>query len=535
MQAKLTAWSCALVVLTLPLTASASNASLEIEYVAPIGPFNGLEYAYFEGSLRGEVTRADATTGTYVAPVVVIYPVSNGNGVGVVEWVNNAGYGLLDAEGNSVVCPRGDELCEEGEVAGHRNLRFVAPFARIMLEDYMFDNGYTYMAIQWAKLVTDSLGPIPLDGTQRRRLAYGMIEQADDGREILTDAASFLRSPEAVEGLDAPPILPSETIISAGFSIAAALQRTWLASGFNQSDSGPVYDGFLNLVPGSMCVTFAGNGLDITPCPGPPAAGDVKVLSLQTQSDPEFFAGAFARDLEGAVPNYRTWELAGVSHLPAPVFDVSFLGSTTQNPITSRPVGRSALYHLTEWIVNGTEPPPSIYIEGSLDKMFNWTTTLDEDGNAVGGLRLPHMTRTLEGGETVGAPTGIYYGVNLEELMSEQVNPVIVLGGGYEPFDAAELSERYPTKEDYQELVTAAADQLLEEGYILQIDRDWYASGRAIPPEIPDEPDPEEPQDDGDGCSTAGRGADTASLLFVALVLLLTAARGRRRLPSDRR
>jgi MYXO-CTERM domain-containing protein len=523
-------WLCAVLVLAAPVAASASNPSVEVEYVAPMGDFEGREYVYFEGALRGEVVRPDKSTGTYVAPILVIYPASGSNGIGVVDWVNNAGYGRLDADGNPVVCERGEELCEEGEVAGHRNLRFASQYGRDLTEDYLFNNGYTYVAVQWAKVVTDAMGPEPIDGTLRRRLGYGAIEQPADSREIVIDIADYLRDPSALDGLEIPTFPAHDRIIGFAFSTSAALQRHFMAAGTNVRESGLVYDGFANIVPGSMCVTFEGQGQDIAVCPGPPVTGDAKVLSIGTQSDLEFFAGFFGRDLQNMAPNFRSWELAGVAHLPSPIFDMTFLGTKTQNPISFRPVARALFHHLRAWMEDGTEPPPSVFIDGTANDMGMWTTTLDADGNAVGGVRLPHMTRVLDNGDTVGAPTGTYFGLNFDELMSPQVNPVIVLGGGYTPFDAEELTSRYPDKEAYQELVTASADQLLADGYILEIDRDWYASGRAdtpTPPVIPEPPDPE-PEDDSDGCAAAGAGSGSTAGTLVLLALVLVGARRRR-------
>jgi hypothetical protein len=68
-------------------------------------------------------------------------------------------------------------------------------------------------------------------------------------------------------------------------------------------------------------------------------------------------------------------------------------------------------------------------------------------------------------GEPAGAPTGVYGG-------TDAIGPAF--GGTYPPFSDEELARRYPTEDVSLELVTRAADQLLQDGYILQEDRDLY-------------------------------------------------------------
>jgi Alpha/beta hydrolase domain len=64
----------------------------------------------------------------------------------------------------------------------------------------------------------------------------------------------------------------------------------------------------------------------------------------------------------GDNPDYRVIELAGVSHIPASIFDLRNNGYSRQNPVSYAPPLRAALVNLQEW-VNGKEPPPSAPIE----------------------------------------------------------------------------------------------------------------------------------------------------------------------------
>jgi len=48
------------------------------------------------------------------------------------------------------------------------------------------------------------------------------------------------------------------------------------------------------------------------------------------------------------------------------------------------------------------------------------------------------------------------------------------IGGYFEPFTDEEIAVRYPDHETYVQRVTRAANYLLENGYILEEDRDAY-------------------------------------------------------------
>ena len=93
----------------------------------------------------------------------------------------------------------------------------------------------------------------------------------------------------------------------------------------------------------------------------------------------------------------------------------------------------------------------------------------DADGNAKGGVRLPHMALAFENGKQVGAPLGAYSGN--EPKLTEGFG---FLSGTFDPFSKEELAKRYPTKEVYVEKVSKSAAALLAERFVLQEDHDAY-------------------------------------------------------------
>jgi hypothetical protein len=187
------------------------------------------------------------------------------------------------------------------------------------------------------------------------------------------------------------------------------------------------------------------------------------------------------------------------------------------------------------------EPPPSIPMEGVLEEGV-FTVALDADGNALGGIRLPHMSTEVDG-QPAGAPTGTYGALDMSGL--SPLNVFLLFGGTYTRFSDEELAQRYPSPEVYKDLVTRAADKLLADGYILQEDRDAYAAG---PVDLPDPPDGETddggdgddggtsefPEDSGCAAASSGQNLGSSAAVLALLAGLGLARRPRRRREHDR-
>jgi hypothetical protein len=150
--------------------------------------------------------------------------------------------------------------------------------------------------------------------------------------------------------------------------------------------------------------------------------------------------------------------------------------SRGQNPVGAFPVYRAALASLQRWI-GGTEPPPSIYItlregppEDLLGNPFR-PAVRDADGNALGGVRLPHLRTTLPDGKVAGAPLGTYNGL---DLAFKDTNTFFLIGGTFAPLEPDRLRAVYPTREAYVAAVDAAVKDLVAKRYLLQEDADAY-------------------------------------------------------------
>jgi Alpha/beta hydrolase domain len=450
-----TAWraaTCAAIALTLAstgveaaMTSVTVNASRDYE--------NARGYTYAEITVYGTVDRADGSVGVYAVPAVLIYPRHRrANRVGVVDWVNSAYYHFFPA------------TTEFGTFQ----------FTLLATEHFLFDEGYTYVSIQWDKAVTEIFGPTaPIDGQAHNHLLYGSIDRSADAWEILLDAARLLKDPSVYPGNDGPR--PVATVLSSGYSQGAGAQLELLAEGL---DPGLVYDGHLIQMIGLACFKRE----DVAPhfgffgdCSPLPANGQhAPVIVLASETDMLIFHPTVLGFGKGAFftrnptdPNWRQYEMAGISHLPEPILP---LGLPNQNTGDPRPIFRAALENLTRWAHGDhrESPPASRYFRGSIDATGAFVPMRDVDGHFAGGVRLPHVESMVDG-HVAGAPLGRHTPLN--PLGLDPFNPFVFISGTFTRFSDDELVARYRSRHKYIKRVKRAADHLAVRGYITNTDR----------------------------------------------------------------
>ena len=345
--------------------------------------------------------------GQYSVPAVVIYPRhGHGNRVGVVDWLNSAFYHFFPP------------TTEFGTFQ----------FTLLSTGNYLFEQGYTYLSIQWNKAVTEIFGPAaPPDGQPHNHLVYGSIERSADAWEILRDAARLLKDPSAYPGHHGPKRV--ETVLSSGYSQGGALQLELLAE---RLDPTRVYDGHLVQMIGLTCWKRE----DVAPhfgffgdCGPLPTSGHAPVIVLASETDMVAFhptvlgfgkSAFFTRNRTD--PKWRQYEMAGISHLPEPILPVDL---PNQNTADARPIFRAAFKNLTRWThgPHRVKPPASRHFQGSVDATDAFIPTTDADGHFAGGLRLPHVESTVHG-HVAGAPLGRHRPLN--PLGAEPAPPVQV-------------------------------------------------------------------------------------------------------------
>jgi hypothetical protein len=409
--------------------------------------------------MEGTVGRGGGTWSHYRVPVVLMYPDRQPNDFGFVDIVNSAAFLVY----------------KEGEAPGGK--RSVYYVGDTIFSDYVRREGFTYLAVQWSRMVTSELGA-----------DYGVIEDGRDGYAIIQDAAHFLRQPGPLAGAVTFQPHAVRHVIGFGQSQTAGLLREMVRSGQNRAKSGAlIFDGLLAGVGAGNCWVLDNDDTP-RPEPGPtnptfskimpcsnPFPEDGKFIAIETESDVSGGTDAIplrAYRTRHQTPSYRQYEIAGVAHIPPEIIDMQLFGATRQNPVSFRPVFKAMLRNLVEWIVTGTAPPESRYIEGKADSAGQFHFVTDDDGNVKGGVRLPHMPAVLPSGERAGTPLGVYGG--LDPGYREPFNLFAWLGGTFAPFSAQELTARYPGKEAYVQLVRTAAAALLADRLILQEDYDAY-------------------------------------------------------------
>lgn len=410
----------------------AEPRTLTVASERAVGPFHGKPYRELEARLEGI-----APGGAYAVPITIAFPrvPADHNGVALLDVVNTVTIG------------------DAAFVAGGRPL----PLARIhMGDDFLFGQGNVYVGVVWDKDAVEALGT-------------GTIASAADAYAILRDAAALARNPAALmpAGSDPPP--PSGRVVAYGYSQTGGLLRDWYVEHLNTAAGAPTFDGALIAGAAGFCRDL--DPVASSACPGPLEDGG-KVIALSTEGDAEW--NGFVE--RGETADYRAIEIAGVAHIPAAAADFRGLGLPDQNPVDIGPAVRGTLVNLQAWL-RGTEPPASVAIElidqEQRDLMGDpfRPARRDADGNAVGGLRLPHLPTLLADGRKAGAPLGRYDGL---DWPNEKANIYFFIAGSFTPFPANRLRELYPDHAAYVARVKAAADDLVARRYILPEDGRAY-------------------------------------------------------------
>ena len=444
--------TCALIALTLaPIRVEAAITSVTVN--SSRNYENARGYTHAEITVHGTVDRTDGSVGVYAVPAALIYPRHRrANRVGVVDWVNSAYYHFFP------------ETTEFGTFQ----------FTLLATEDYLFDEGYTYVSIQWDKAITEIFGPAaPVDAQSHNHLLYGSIDRSADAWEILLDAARLLKDPSVYPANDGPR--PVATVLSSGYSQGAGAQLELLAEGL---DPDLVYDGHLIQMIGLACFKRA----DVAPhfgffgdCSPLPTTGQhAPVIVLASETDMVIFHPTVLGFGKGAFftrnptdPNWRQYEMAGISHLPAPILP---LGLPNQNTGDARPIFRAALENLARWTRGShrESPPPPRYFRGSVDAIDAFVPVTDADGHFAGGVRLPHVESTIHE-QVAGAPLGRHTPLN--PLGLDPFNLFVFISGTFTRFSNEELLNRYRSRDQYLSRVRRAADHLAASGYITNPDR----------------------------------------------------------------
>lgn len=428
--------------------AVAEVTRMEVIDHGTLGTYGGRDYVWVNAQMHGTVERKDGSTGRYRVPAVLMYPDRNPSGFGFVDVINTAPFAVYT-----------DETAPEGK-------RTVYHIGDIIFSDYLRREGFSYLAVMSQRMVTYALGT-----------DYGVIENGLDGYNIIADAARFVRTPKLSE--EKLSFVPQavDHVIAFGYSHTAGTLRVMMQEGMNRNSAGDLlFDGVLAGAPVG-CFPL-NNDETLRPVIGNPPFYSVADCEDQIPNDGKMVTVITESDYWRFPPsrppsaNHRQYELAGSSHIPPDQIDMVYQGGTRQNPISNKPFFKATLRNLVAWIREGKEPPASQYLEGEQLADGKFVLARDADGNVKGGVRLPHMPSTGPDGRNIGAPLGVYGGLDLAHL--DPFNLFNVLGGTFEPFSDEAIVERYPSHEIYRARVEMAVDTLIDQRLLLKEDRRTY-------------------------------------------------------------
>lgn len=345
------------------------------------------------------------------------------NGVVVVEWLNVTSGRDLDA----VFRP------DHTELLGER---------------------YAWVGVSVQKVGVDDL-------KRRDPDRYGALKHPGDdyGYDIFTRAGRIVADP-------ASPVLGGlrpEVVLAAGASQSASGLLTYVNA--VQPLAG-VYDGFQLVSHLGGALPLSG-GASMPPSPIVRTDGRVPVLDVQLETDIVVFRTHLNRQDDN--PVFRLWELAGSSHIGEYGRSLTWPPNPTVpgDPCTVRgnsapgfALGKASLAALTRWTTSGDAPPSAPRIQLA-DPSAADPVARDEHGNALGGIRYPHLE----------VPIARVDGLPNSPASSDPIQGLIcLLSGRTLPFTDAELAQLYPTSRAYVGQFGAAANRAVDQGFLLRED-----------------------------------------------------------------
>ncbi len=276
-----------------------------------------------------------------------------------------------------------------------------------------------------------------------------------------------------------------EYLIATGYSQTGGYLTTYInfihpLDTAKLSDGSPIYDGYMIgdgdafMFPLNQCVDAVPpgeSGVLINP-------RGVPIVSVVTQGLLNETVVARRPDSDTSGDMFRRYEIPGAAHVNRKsndnkpcAADIAKAGvpptaanceGVNENGVTDFPIEffmNSAYNNLYTWLREGTPPPKAapIVMEkvGDKDELH---VKLDENGNAVGGVRSPF----------VDIPVATYHGQSVP--LDEESAFFCMLAGYKTPFDDEKIKSLYPTRGDYLDKVNAMVDTMVAERFLTESD-----------------------------------------------------------------
>jgi hypothetical protein len=172
----------------------------------------------------------------------------------------------------------------------------------------------------------------------------------------------------------------------------------------------------------------------------------VPVFILNSESEAQVFTTNQQPDSDHLI----IWENAGASHIGSTAGDNRFGLPETRCRGSFFPAQRAVWHHLRRWLEERHRPPS----QPRLDRAPDRTLARDEHGNALGGIRWPHVVVPLGAHRADPPPSG-----GRPDLM-----------GSTTAFAPEKVRQLYPTSGEYEKRFAEAVADLVATGVVLPED-----------------------------------------------------------------
>ncbi|MGY3589282.1 hypothetical protein ACVIGB_001761 [Bradyrhizobium sp. USDA 4341] len=485
------------------VTRSATAEITKIEFTSkqPYGTFRVGEYVIWQGRIHGDLSPQEAIPGIdkaprnergrvdYAAKIILMMPAAarGRNGALLVDVPNR---GLANAE------------------MLYNSPRDI-PFLFGTLEQgtgFLQDHGFTVAEVYW-ELGQGADLPSFADGDGKTHYVEGV------GFAIVRDAADFLAHAAADGAGTLNPLNGAiNRVLASGRSQDGRFLKSFLLNGFNMVGDRRVFDGMHVFVSAAGLLPILQTGLGPTSsAEGAPtfdnpdfpgvndgpltigeitakveARGEVPPKMLLVSSTTDYYSlraslgrtGASGTADQPLPANVRMYDIAGGSHVIVPKAPAAC--KLPPGRIDWAPLSRALLLHLDAWVGRNAEPPaselmplepasgepPALRAPSRLSAAVIQVPKRDQDGNALGGVRLPDHA----------VPTGTNGGQNQPQTFT------CMLVGSFSPFAATKaerertgdarpsIEERYHGRDDYVNRIRIAALDLVTRGFMLPED-----------------------------------------------------------------
>jgi hypothetical protein len=326
----------------------------------------------------------------------------------------------------------------------------------ILTRDELLREGYAWVGVS---VQAEALPGLRALGGSR----YEALNLPGDAHawDLYADAAETVRR-QAARLLELPAPRPVR-LVGLGYSQSAVFLTTWL-NVFEPARR--LFDGFLLHGAAPAAAPLHGDDSHVY---APRLRADLPVPVMQVQTEMEV-AVSWPLSRTPDTHRVRYWEVAGAAHLDADVHAQTHTVAPPAwraeeprclkplNTLPLRHADAAALHALRRWMTEGVAPA----IVPRMARGPIGFLTHDDDGNVVGGLRLPAISEPLAQFGTYGNLTTSWPSVR--GLYT------CIAGGSTTPLTPKRLQQRHGNRENWLQAVQRSAHQLRDAGLLRPAD-----------------------------------------------------------------